>query len=101
MIYLEHIALALLVQAAVGLLTRNWWAGAALASAYFIGREAAQAEYRWIELYGAGLRANMPWWAAFDLRVWPKLDQWIDWFGPLASTCTLATIMTRCRVPGR
>ena len=27
-------------------------------------RELAQAEYRWIEQFGAGVRANMPWWAA-------------------------------------
>lgn len=87
---IEHIILALAVQALVGRLTGNWWAGAALASAYFLGREVAQAEYRWIELYGHGLRANMPWWAPFDLRVWRRLDQWIDWIGPVVATCALA-----------
>ena len=90
MMYLEHIVLALIAQIIVGRLTGNWWAGAALASAYFVGREVTQAEYRWIELYGAGLRANMPWWGPFDLRVWTKLDQWIDWIGPVAVTCGLA-----------
>lgn len=90
MTYIEHIILALVVQALVGRLTGNWWAGAALASAYFLGREVAQAEYRWIELYGHGLRANMPWWAPFDLRVWRRLDQWIDWIGPVVATCALA-----------
>lgn len=95
--YLEHALLALAVQAIVARLTGNWWTGAALASAYFIGREAAQAEYRWIEQFGHGLRANMPWWGPFDLRVWPKLDQWIDWIGPLVSTCSLAWLMTRKR----
>lgn len=95
MAYLEHIILALAVQAAIGLATGNWWAGAGVASAYFLGREAAQAEYRWIELYGEGLRANMPWWGPFDLRVWTKLDQWIDWLGPLLATCTLAWLMAR------
>ncbi|BBC71546.1 conserved hypothetical protein [Altererythrobacter sp. B11] len=95
MMYFEHMLLALAVQAAVGLLTRNWWAGAALASAYFIGREVAQAEYRWIELYGHGLRANMPWWGPFDLRVWTKLDQWLDWIGPVLATCGTARFMSR------
>lgn len=95
MTYLEHILAALLLQAAVGLTTRNWWAGAALASAYFIGREVAQAEYRWIELYGAGLRANMPWWGPFDLRVWTKLDPWIDWLGPVVATSSVAWIARR------
>ncbi|WP_236554856.1 hypothetical protein [Novosphingobium sp. 9U] len=85
--------MALAVQAIVGLLTGRWWTGAALASGYFIGREVAQAEYRWIELYGAGLRANMPRWAVFDVRVWPKLDQTIDWVGPVLATCGLASIM--------
>ncbi|WP_159982110.1 MULTISPECIES: hypothetical protein [unclassified Novosphingobium] len=95
MIYFEHIVLALAIQAAVGFLTGNWWAGAGLASAYFIGREAAQAEYRWIELYGEGLRANMPWWGPFDLRVWTKLDQLVDCLGPLVVTCALALGKTR------
>lgn len=92
MIYLQHIIMALVAQAVVGLLTGNWWAGAALGSAYFIGREVAQAEYRWIEQFGAGLRANMPWWGRLDPRVWPKLDQWLDWMGPVVATVIVALI---------
>lgn len=65
-----HAVLALLLQAAVVLATGNWWLGAALAVGIFAGREQAQAEYRWIERYGSGLRANMPWWGGFDPRVW-------------------------------
>lgn len=95
MTYFEHILLALAIQIAVGLINGNWWAGAVFATAYFLGREIAQAEYRWIELYGEGLRANMPWWAPLDLRVWTKLDQWVDCLGPLATTCTLAWLKTR------
>ena len=97
MIYVQHIVLALVVQAIVGLLTKNWWAGAAIASAYFIGREFAQAEYRWIEHFGAGRRANMPWWGPFDLRVWPKLDQWVDLIGPAIATWTVAWFAMRGR----
>ena len=92
MIYLQHIVMALTAQAIVGLLTGNWWAGAALGSAYFIGREVAQAEYRWIEQFGAGLRANMPWWGRLDRRVWPKLDQWLDWIGPVVATVIVALL---------
>jgi hypothetical protein len=44
--------------------------GATLASAFFAGREHAQAEYKWIEHFGEGKRANMKWWNAFDKRVW-------------------------------
>lgn len=92
---IEHALVALAIQAVIGLLTRNWWAGAALASGYFIGREIGQAEYRWIEQFGHGLRANLPWSGAFDLRVWPKPDQWADWLGPLVSTTAMAIAMTR------
>jgi len=95
MMYFEHVLAALAVQTVIGLLTGRWWTGAALASGYFLGREIAQAEYRWIELYGAGLRANLPWWGAFDSHVWPKLDQTIDWLGPLLATCGLASLLDR------
>ncbi|EQA97271.1 hypothetical protein [Sphingobium sp. HDIP04] len=33
----------------------------------------AQAEYRWIESFGAGRQANMRSLGRFDLRVWLKL----------------------------
>ena len=99
--YLAHMAAALALQIGMGLWRRNWWIGAAIASAYFFGREVAQAEYRWIEMFGHGLRANMPWWGPLDLRVWPRLDQWIDWIAPLVSTSTLAWAMTRKLGHGR
>jgi hypothetical protein len=95
MTYLQHIIVALILQAVIGLLTKNWWAGAAIASAYFVGREFAQAEYRWIEYFGAGRRANMPWWGPFDVRVWLKLDQWIDWIGPIVATFSVALLARR------
>lgn len=88
-----HAIFALAVQAVLGLLTGNWWYGAAFGSALFIGREHACAEYRWIEQYGMGRRANMPWWGGFDLRVWPKADQWIDWIAPTLATIALALVM--------
>lgn len=92
---LEHALVALIVQVAVGLTTRNWWAGALLACGYFIGRELAQAEYRWIEQFGAGLRANAPWWAAFDPKVWARADQFADVIGPIVATGALAAVMQR------
>ncbi|WP_223276416.1 hypothetical protein [Sphingomonas daechungensis] len=60
----EHILLAILIQLLVRFISGSWWAGAAAACAWFISREIAQAEYRWIEYFGSGLRANMPWWGA-------------------------------------
>ena len=90
---IEHSIAAIAIQAVVGRVSRNWWLGAALASGYFIGREIAQAEYCWIEQFGDGLRANMPWWGALDLRVWPRLDQWADILGPVAATGLVARLM--------
>jgi hypothetical protein len=95
--FVEHALVALAIQIAVGLLTRNWWAGAALACGYFIGREISQAEYRWIEHFGAGLRGNLPWWGAFDPRAWPRADQLADVIGPVAATVPFAAVMERRR----
>jgi hypothetical protein len=43
---------------------------------FFIGREIAQAEYRWIERYGKGLRESMPWYGSIDPRVWDVHSFW-------------------------
>lgn len=92
---IEHALVALALQILIGLVTRNWWAGGLLACGYFIGRELAQAEYRWIEQFGEGLRANAPLWAAFDPRVWNTADQLADLFGPLLATAAFGTVMQR------
>lgn len=94
---IEHVIVALTIQAIIGLTTRNWWAGAALPSGYFLGREIAQAEYRWIEQFGEGLRANLPWWGALDSQVWVKPDQVADWLGPILLTSAVAWEMDRKR----
>ena len=57
-------------------------------------QQAAATRYQF-EHFGLGKRANMPWWAPFDRRVWTTLDQVIDWLGPLMVTCGLAWFMTR------
>jgi len=95
--YLAHPAAALVIQALVRRGGGTWWAGAGIASAYFLGRELAQAEYRWIEWFGHHHRAEMPWWGPLDPRVWPKLDQWVDWLGPVAATGATALAMGRRR----
>lgn len=91
----EHAIVAAFVQLLIGLLTGKWWAGGALASGYFIGREVAQAEYRWIEQFGTGLRADMPWHAVFDPRVWQTPDQTADWLGPILATTVIALVANR------
>jgi len=67
---LEHSAYALLFMAIIGLLTGNWFAGACFGSAFFVGREHAQAEYRVIEHFYEGKRDNMPWYGGFEPRGW-------------------------------
>lgn len=90
-----HIILAILILLPVARLCRSWLAGAFAASAWAISREITQAEYRWIEHYGGGLRANMPWWGGFDFKVWQKVDPWLDWMVPLALVFTLALLAQR------
>lgn len=55
----------------------------------FIGREHAQAEYRWIETFGSHRRAYLPWWGGFDRRVWDVHSWWwnllLPWAIALAS----------------
>ena len=77
----EHSIATALVITACGLAFGLWLHAALAMAALFIGREIAQAEYRWIEDYGDGRRANMPWWGAFDPRVW-DLHSMLNWIGP-------------------
>ena len=92
---LGHLIVALALQLLVVTVTRNWWGGALTAAAWSISREITQAEYRWIEQYGAGLRANMPWWGGLDPIVWQKLDPWLDWIAPTLLTVGIAFFATR------
>ena len=94
---IEHTLVAVVIQGIIGITTRRWWAGAALASGYFLGREIAQAEYRWIAHFGDGLRANLPWWGAADPRVWVRGDQIADWLGPVIVTTVIAWLITAHR----
>jgi hypothetical protein len=95
MVLFEHALAAVAIQAVIGRLTGNWWIGAALASGYFLGREVAQAEYRWIEQFGEGLRANLPWWGVADARLWVQPEQVADWLGPVLATSLVAMIAGR------
>ena len=90
---LEHLLIALTVQAAIGLATGNWWTGAALGAGVFIGREHAQAEYKWIERYGQGRRANLPWWGWADPRVWDVHSWFWNLSLPIAAVLLMAGVM--------
>lgn len=89
---IDHIVLALVIQLTIRLLLGSWPAGAAAAIAWAVSREITQAEYRWIEHYGAGLRANMPWWGGLDARVWHYADPWLDWIAPTAAVVVVTLI---------
>ena len=92
---IQHIAVALLTQAAVALPLRSWAAGAVAASAWAISREVTQAEYRWIEQFGAGRRANMPWWGGLAPAVWQRADPWLDWIVPTLAVTGVALAMNQ------
>jgi len=77
-----HTLIALALQSAFGILTGDWLLGGLVGAAFYVGREHAQAEYRWIERFGVGRRVNMPWWGGFDRRVWNRKSL-LDWIAPL------------------
>ncbi|MCY7397806.1 MAG: hypothetical protein LH466_03060 [Sphingomonas bacterium] len=87
-----HLALALALQLFVVAATLSWCSGAFTAAAWAIAREVTQAEYRWIEHHGGGLRANMPWWGGFDPIVWQKVDPWLDWIAPTLFAVGIALV---------
>lgn len=91
----EHTLVAAAVQTLIGMLTGRWWIGGAMPSCYFIGRELAQARAQLLNPAIFGLRAEMPWHAAFDPRVWETADQIADWLGPVIVTLAIALIAPR------
>lgn len=75
----EHAFYALLMQAVIGLLSGDWWAGAAFGAAFFVGREHAQAQSEY----------KLGDFAAFDVRHW-SLDARLDLLFPVAAVCVVA-----------
>ena len=73
-----HAGYALAMMAIVWALTGNALAGAMLGVGFFAGREHSQAEYRSIQQFYGGKRANMPnVFVAFMPRAW-SLDSFLD-----------------------
>ena len=78
-----HAGYALLMMAIVWALTGNPLAGAMLGVGFFAGREHSQAEYRSIEQFYGGKRANLPnEFVAFMPRAW-DLDSVLDLVFPI------------------
>lgn len=87
---LSHVLIALMIQLGTRKVLRtSWWSGAVAASCWAVSREITQAEYRWIERFGGGLRANMPWWGGLNPAVW-HADALLDWLLPTLTSFGLA-----------
>lgn len=91
--HLAHPLIALAIQSVIAIVTGNWWTGAAAGSAYFIGREYAQAEYRNIEHNYGGQRKNMPYFGGLEPRAW-TLKGLTDFLYPSAAVVAVALLKT-------
>ena len=89
---MNHIIPALLAQLLLS--PFGWWLGALFATGYYLGREMAQAEYRVIQTYYGGKRANMPWWGAFQRRAW-NVKSILDWVLPSLAVVIVAIVAPR------
>lgn len=90
----EHVGYALAMQAGIGLIYGDWWAGAAFGAAFFLGREHSQAEERYIAANG-GKRYETPQraeWAVIYQRQWWDVDSLLDWIMPAAAVIAAALI---------
>lgn len=89
---LQHSALALVFQVVIGAFTNSLLLGGLFAAGVFIGREHAQAEYRWIRHFGNYNRDNFRWFNAFEVRSWTTDSFFWDMLLPIL--CVLAVYLT-------
>ncbi|GAP39065.1 hypothetical protein ABXN37_29065 [Piscinibacter sakaiensis] len=68
----------------------TWWFGAGVAAGGFAMREIAQAEYRWIEHHGGGLRSALRW-----SSIWTTPGIWTEksWLWDAALPAALAVAL--------
>jgi hypothetical protein len=84
----EHAGYALLMQFCIGILTGNWWAGAAFGAAFFLGREHAQFEKK---LACGGAVTSLNPFAGFAIWKW-SLDSKLDFLFPVIAVLPLAIV---------
>lgn len=89
---LEHALWAIGFQFFLGISTGNFWLGMAFGSAFFLGREVAQREYKITN--GGSVKGLKPW-AGFDILKW-GWDAKLDLAFPVFAT-TLVAIAVHCR----
>ena len=85
----KHTIIAVALQLICAWFTADWWMGAAIGAAFYIGRELAQAEYRIIYTHYNRKRANAPWWCGFDRRAW-TVKGMLDWIVPAGAVVVVA-----------
>lgn len=90
---MTHVLTAAVLQLSFGGLFGFWLFSAVAISAFYIGREHAQAEYRVISKYYSNKRANMPWYGGFEPRAW-TLKGVLDWLLPTLATFAVAICLT-------
>jgi hypothetical protein len=75
------------------------WLGAFAAAVMAVTREVTQAEYRWIEAYGHGLRRNMPDLAGFYVWQWNahSITETIAALAAVSIVAVAVTIRSRSR----
>lgn len=83
-----HTLVSALVIIAVGLSTGHWWPPAAAMVAWFWSREIAQAEYKAIQLWGLGLRANLRYSWLLRRELWDR-HSLIGFIGPITAALIL------------
>lgn len=88
-----HVGFALLFQAAIGLLTGNWWAGAAFGSGFFISREHTQKQYKRQRETGESLKEMKPW-GGLDFWNWDT-DALLDAFLCIPFVVVVAVYLTQ------
>lgn len=89
---LYHALWAIGFQLFLGIATGNFWLGMAFGSAFFLGREVAQREYKITN--GGSVKGLKPW-AGFDFINW-SLDAKLDLLFPVIAT-TLLAFAVHCR----
>jgi hypothetical protein len=86
---LIHVVLALAFQLIIGLLTGNWWAGAAIGIGWFWSREHAQRQYKLSA--GVSIKRMDPW-EGMDVINWSR-DALLDAILPTIAVLIVAVVM--------
>lgn len=86
---LVHAAFALVFQLFIGVLTGNWWAGAALGMGWFWSREHAQRQYKLAA--GTSIKRLAPW-DGMDVAYWSR-DAILDAVAPTLAVIGVAVAL--------